>query len=106
LQDWDAPQVIFEEGQAGDLMYGVLEGEVELLVNHKSVERIQPGDVFGIGSLLDSDKRAYTAIAKTDCKLACLDRQRFLFAVQETPLFALEVMKRYSDRLNRIEHLL
>lgn len=105
LQVFEAGQVIFQEGQPGDLMYGVIDGEVELSVNHKPVENIQPGGVFGIGSLVGIENRTYTAIAKTACKLAHLDRQRFLFAIQETPTFALSVMKSYSERLNRLEHL-
>jgi CRP-like cAMP-binding protein len=50
--------------------------------------------------------RTYTAIAKTDCKLAFLAQQQFLLAVQETPMFALKVMKRYSERLNPLAHRL
>lgn len=105
-QAFVAGQVIFQEGQPGDLMYGVIEGEVEILVNQKPIELIQPGAVFGIGSLIGIEYRTYTAIAKTPCKLAYLDKQRFLFAVQETPLFALGVMRSYSDRLNRIGYQL
>ena len=99
-----AGQVIFEEGQLGDFMYGIAEGEVDLSVNGKIVETIKTGEVFGTGALVGVETRTYTAIAKTDCKLAFLDKQRFLFAVQETPLFALEVMKSYSDRLSRVGH--
>lgn len=87
-------------------MYGVLEGEIALSVNEKIVETIVPGGVFGIGALISSSVRTYTAIAQTDCKLAFLDEERFLFVVQETPFFALEVMKSYSERLNRlVRHL-
>jgi CRP/FNR family transcriptional regulator, cyclic AMP receptor protein len=99
-------QVIFEEGQPGDVMYGVLEGEVEISVNGKVVETIKVGDVFGTGALIGINNRTYTAIAKTDCKLAFLNEQRFLFAVQETPMFALEVMRSYSQRLSHLEHQL
>ncbi|HEY9598579.1 MAG TPA: cyclic nucleotide-binding domain-containing protein [Cyanophyceae cyanobacterium] len=99
-----AGEVIFEEGNPGDFMYGILDGEVELLVNDKVVETITTGEVFGIGALVGVGSRAYTAIAKTDCQLAFLDQQRFLFAVQETPMFALKVMKSYSERLNRLAH--
>jgi CRP-like cAMP-binding protein len=31
-------------------------------------------------------------------EIAIVDQERFLFAVQETPMFALEVMRSYSDR--------
>ncbi|PAX54593.1 Crp/Fnr family transcriptional regulator [Brunnivagina elsteri] len=99
-------EVIFEEGQPGDVMYGVLEGEVKISVNGKVIETIKAGDVFGTGALIGINNRTYTATAKTDCKLAFLDEQRFLFAVQETPMFALEVMRSYSQRLSNLEHQL
>ena len=105
-QSFSSGQAVFKEGEPGDLMYGVLEGEIALSVNEKIVETIVPGGVFGIGALVSSSVRTYTAIAQTDCKLAFLDEKRFLFVVQETPFFALEVMKSYSERLNRlVRHL-
>lgn len=102
-----AGEVIFEEGKFGDVMYGIIEGEVELFVNGKVVETIKQGDVFGEGALVHQEHtRASTAIAKTECKLADLDQERFLFAVQETPMFALDVIRSYSDRLRRLKRSL
>lgn len=99
-----AGEKIFEVGQKKDYMYGVLEGEVELWVNGQVVETIIAGDVFGEGAMVHpSAARASTAIAKTDCKLAFLDEERFLFAVQETPIFAVQVMRSFSDRLRRLK---
>jgi CRP-like cAMP-binding protein len=104
-QPYLANQVIFEEGQTGDVLYGILEGEIQLWVNGKVVETLTAGDVFGEGALVQPDcTRASTAIAKTDCILATMDKSRFLFAVQQTPMFALEVLKSYSDRLRRLKH--
>lgn len=99
---FSANQTLFEEGQLGDFMYGILEGEVDLLVNGKVVDTLKVGEVFGTGALIGVDRRTYTAVAKTDCTVAFLDQQRFLFAVQETPMFALAVMKTYSERLTRL----
>ncbi|MHC5724372.1 MAG: Crp/Fnr family transcriptional regulator [Nostoc sp.] len=103
---FSAGQVIFEEGQPGDNMYGILGGEVDILVNGKVIETIETGEVFGIGVLVGVQNRTYTAIAKVDSKLGFLDEEGFLFAVQETPMFALQVMKSYSERLSRLQHLL
>ncbi|MEH2209036.1 Crp/Fnr family transcriptional regulator [Nostoc sp.] len=103
---FSAGQVIFEEGQSGDEMYGILEGEVNILVNGKVVETIEAGGVFGAGVLVGVKSRTYTAIAKVDSKLVFLDEKGFLFAVQETPMFAIEVMRSYSDRLSRLQRLL
>ena len=100
-------EVIFGEGERGDVIYGIISGEVEILVDGKVVETIQKGDVFGEGALLHLDhQRDSEAIAKTDSLVAFLDREHFMFAVQQTPMFALEVMKSYSDRLRRLRHIL
>ena len=99
-------KVIFTEGDPGELMYGIISGEVEMCINGTFVETIKEGDIFGQGALVHEDhKRASTAIAKTLCQLAFLDRVHFLFAVQQTPMFALEVMRSYSDRFRRLKHL-
>ncbi|MBD2561826.1 MULTISPECIES: Crp/Fnr family transcriptional regulator [Nostoc] len=103
---FSAGQVIFEEGQPGNHMYGILEGTVDILVNGKVVETIETGEVFGVGVLVGVENRTYTAIAKVDTKLGFLDEKKFLFAVQETPMFALKVMKSYSERLSRLQHML
>ncbi|MDZ8034937.1 MULTISPECIES: cyclic nucleotide-binding domain-containing protein [unclassified Nostoc] len=102
---FSAGQVIFEEGQSGDEMYGIIEGEVDILVNGKIVETVGTGEIFGAGVLVGVKSRTYAAIAKVDTKLGFLDEQGFLFAVQETPVFALQVMKSYSERLNRLQRM-
>ncbi|AMW27995.1 MULTISPECIES: cyclic nucleotide-binding domain-containing protein [Oscillatoriales] len=102
-----AGEVIFEEGEPGDLMYGILEGEVDFVVKGKVIETLKKGDVFGEGALVHPEKtRASTAIAKTGCKLATMDERRFLFAIQQTPLFALLVMRSFSNRLRNLKRSL
>ncbi|MBD2729902.1 Crp/Fnr family transcriptional regulator [Nostoc sp. FACHB-892] len=104
-KEFSAGEVIFEEGQPGEHMYGILEGTVDILVNGKIVETIDTGEVFGVGVLVGVKNRTYTAIAKVDTKLGFLDEKKFLFAVQETPMFALKVMKSYSERLSRVQRM-
>ena len=100
IQTVKAGETIFEVGMPGDVMYGVIEGEVDLRVNGHVFEPIGHGDVFGEGALVQMPPlRASTAVAKTNCKLAIVDKSHFLFLVQETPLFALEVIRSLSHRL-------
>ena len=74
-------------GEPGEVIYGIIKGEVELWVNDQVVETIKQGDIFGEGALVHPDhKRDETASAKTDSLLAFLDRQHFLFAVDQTPM--------------------
>jgi CRP-like cAMP-binding protein len=103
---FQAGEVIFADGTEGELMYGILSGEVEMYIKGQLIETLEKGDVFGAGALLHGDKlRESTAIAKTDCKLACLNQPQFLFAVQETPMFAIEVLRSYSDRFRKLKKI-
>jgi CRP-like cAMP-binding protein len=54
--------------------------------------------VLGELAHVDSAPRSATAIATTDSVLAVIDRHRFLFLVQETPMFALQVMSAMAER--------
>ncbi len=56
-------------------------------------------------ALVDKASRIATAVAKTPVKLAVISEKRFLFLVEQTPYFALQVMKVMSDRLRRMNDL-
>ncbi len=98
-----AGQSIFNEGDAGSAMYVVVEGEVDLLVKGKLVEHLGPGGVLGEMALLDNVPRSATAIAKTACRLVEINEKRFKFLVQQTPNFALQMMRVIADRLRRMD---
>jgi len=97
-----AGENLYHEGDAADFMYGIVEGEIDLVHQGRVIETLGAGAVFGIGGILDVGPRRTDAIAQKDCKLAYLHQNHFLFAVQETPMFAIEVMKQYSQRLRQL----
>ena len=101
VERFSAGQTIFQAGDPGLVMYVVLQGEVEVALNNKIVETIAPGGLLGELSLVDHSPRSADAIAKTDCVLAPIGEKRFLFLVQETPYFALDVMSIMAERLRR-----
>lgn len=50
-------------------------------------------------ALIDRSVRSAAAIARTDCILAPINATRFTHMVQETPIFALQVMRVLVERL-------
>jgi CRP-like cAMP-binding protein len=50
-------------------------------------------------AIIDESKRSATAIARSDSRLAVVDQKLFLYMVQQTPFFSLEVMRVLADRL-------
>jgi CRP/FNR family cyclic AMP-dependent transcriptional regulator len=97
-----AGKTIFKEGTVGDLMYVVLDGELEVSAGGRLVEVAKPGDVIGEMALIDTKARSATVVAKTDCRLVPINEKRFLVLVHETPIFALLVMKTLAERLRRM----
>lgn len=96
-----AGQKIFSQGDAGDVMYGVVEGTVEVFRQGTLIDSLGPGEIFGEMAILDHQPRSADAVAKTDVKLAVVDEKRFLTLVQNHPYFALTVMRVMAERLRR-----
>jgi CRP/FNR family transcriptional regulator, cyclic AMP receptor protein len=88
-----AGTTIFRAGDERDFMYAVVEGEVDIFVGDQLVETVEKGGIFGEMALIAGSRRAATTVARTDTKLAPVDEKRFLFLVQQTPNFALHVMR-------------
>jgi CRP-like cAMP-binding protein len=105
-QTYSAGDIIFVEGEPGKKMYVVLEGAVNILVSDKLLDVAVPGDLVGEMALIDSSSRSATAIARDDCVLAPVDESQFLRMVDQTPIFALNVMKVLADRLRRVDSML
>jgi len=96
-------QAIFRRGERGDQMYVVLEGEVDLVAGYSVLETAGPGALVGELSLIDRRPRSASAIARTPCKLVPVDAKRFSFMIQETPGFALRVMRTMAERLRAMD---
>jgi len=69
--NYEADQVIFNQGDRADFLYFVLEGKVSIRFNPEdgpvlSVAKVEEGDVFGWSSAMGSDSYTSSAIC-TEC---------------------------------------
>ena len=105
FKTFPAGETIFRQGDPRTFMFVVNEGEVEIRLGDKILEIVEPSGIFGEMAMIDGQPRTATAIARTDCKLIPIDQKRFQFLVQQTPYFAIEVMRVLAERLRRIDKL-
>ena len=98
----DAGKVIFTEGDPGGVVYVVLDGMVELRVNGQLVETVEPGGILGEMALIEQAPRVATATAKIACDLQPISESRFMSMIQQTPHFALQIMKVIASRLRKM----
>ena len=92
---------LYREGDKADKMYVLLEGEIDIKVGDY-VKTAREGAIVGEAALIEDRPRAANAVAKSACRLAQIDRQRFDFLVQQHPHFARHVMKELADRLRHM----
>ncbi len=99
LVEFPAGTVIVEEGAEGDCMYVVMEGEVVISLFDKALATALPGEIVGEMALINSDIRSATVMAKTDCRLAIIDRSSFESLIRNVPDFTRHVMNVLANRL-------
>jgi CRP-like cAMP-binding protein len=98
-----AGDTVFSEGEPGDSMFVVVEGEVELRIGGRVVETLGPGEPFGEMALVEHAPRIATARTLTACRLVEIPEKRFLFLVQQTPYFSLQIMRVMAERLRKMD---
>ena len=99
LVDFPAGSVIAVEGAEGNHMYVVMSGEVNISINDQLLATAQSGEIVGEMALINSNIRSATVTAKTDSRLALIDRASFDSLLRYVPDFSLHVMKVLADRL-------
>ena len=74
---YDQGKYIFKEGEFGNCMYIIKEGEVECVKGDKVIRVLKQGDNFGQKAILEEGKRSLDVKAKTDCKLYSISSDFF-----------------------------
>ena len=106
VRSFESGELIFKEGEEGDVMYVLLEGAVDL---KKQVEGGQtvlktvdtPNDFFGEMALLDDRPRSATAEAVKRTRVLTVDGPTFESMIVANGKFALKIIKVLSARLRR-----
>ena len=100
-----AGDIIFNEGDEANEVYIIVTGEVEFLLNGATIGMDGEGGIVGEMALINETVRSATAKAKTNCTLDTINREQFLSLIQQSPSFALHVMRVMADRIRLINQL-
>lgn len=102
LQRFAAGERIFVEGDEGTAMYVVRSGKVAIISSGAVLETVGANQTFGELTLIDGVPRGATAIAREDTEVAVIDEAAFNYLVERNPAFALDLLRRLSARLRRM----
>ena len=96
-------EVIIRQGDEGDCMFVVQDGEVEIFAERDGKEVplrvLGPGEFLGEMSLFEREVRSATARARGKARLLTVDRKGFLRRIHEDPSLAFRVVETMSRRI-------
>ncbi len=100
---FQAGEVIFSEFEPGDTFYLIQSGRVELVKIIGDVEKtldiLQPSEMFGEMAILENSPRSATAIALDVVKVLEFNHQNFEILMLGNPQIALKLLKMFSKRI-------
>jgi hypothetical protein len=103
-----AGEMLFRQGDAGDEMFVILEGKIELFnpdggTRERVVARYKSGKVFGELAVFGEGGRSLSARASTDARVASLSREKLMPIMAAEPQIALSLLKSLSKMIVHLD---
>ncbi len=102
--DFKAGESIIKEGEKGDFMFIILQGEVDILKGPKQVKvaTLSQGAFVGEGALVSGAPRNATVVCKGPVKVAFFNKEAFDGLVVSHPAIPVTLMKTHTERCKSV----
>lgn len=99
-------EAIMHQGEAGDCMYVVQQGKVEITVRGGDEDIVlsvlEAGDVFGEMALFTKRERSATVRASGQARVITIDKRGFMKRVHQDPSLAFRILQKMSGRIQAL----
>ena len=96
-------EVIIQQGAAGECMFVIQSGQVEIVQStdygEQHLASLRAGDFFGEMAVFEKEVRSATARAVGDARVLKIDKKTLYRRLQEDPLLAVNLLKTMSHRI-------
>jgi len=107
VETFEEGAFVFREGERGDCMYIIEQGQVEILLEGEGKPRrlalLAEGDFFGEMAVLEELPRTASARAVTACSLLRIDRPTFDQLIRHNPEIAVRMLRKLCHRLRTVQ---
>jgi len=102
--EYKAGEIIFREGDKGNYMFLLLDGEVTFYNNYEKnyqteLATVSKGAIFGEMAVIEEEYRSATAVAKTDIKVTSVVNVKLRSFLESHPDEAVKIMRNISSKL-------
>ncbi len=106
VRNYDAGQVIFERGEPGNYIYGIIAGTVRISIQSEdgrdlALNTMGAGDIGGEIAVLDGGRRTATGTARTSTTVFVIGREDLRALMLERPELALHMIEVLCERVRR-----
>ena len=102
----DRGEVIFKEGELGDCLYIIYDGEVSIHNGNQQLAKLGSREIFGELAMLDPEPRSATATASQDTLLFRMDKEDFDDLVDTRPEIAHGMLNILAKRIRNQNKLI
>lgn len=107
-KEFNGGEVIIRQGEAGNVMYEILDGRVEVLQERDGKEvrlaELTKGDFFGEMAIFEREVRSATVRALGEVRVLTVDKKILLRRISEDPSLALRILERMSHRIREMDN--
>lgn len=96
-------QIIVREGDVGEALFVVLEGEGKVVRGKRKVGEVLPGDFFGELSAIDGERRTASIVGVTPMRLLRLFRRTLTSLLEEEPQVVAKLLDGIVRRVREVE---
>lgn len=100
--DLAAGETLFREGDPGDCLYIVVEGELRVSSGDRTLVLLGPGKIVGELALLDPEPRSASVAASRDALLFRIDKEPFDEVMADRPEIALGIIRSLARRIRQL----
>ena len=99
-------EIIVRQGETGDSMYIIQDGQVEVVVERDGRElrlrTLGKGEFIGEMAVFEREMRSATVRAVGDVRILTVDRRSIMRKIQEDPSLAFRIMETMSRRIRTL----
>ena len=100
---FDNGQLIIQEGEIGDSMFLIIEGEIIVHRAGQQLTRLGEREAFGEMAILDNEPRSATVVALSHSRLLTLDGASLKDLILHMPEISFEIFRVLTGRIRRAE---
>jgi CRP-like cAMP-binding protein len=103
---YEPGEVIVRQGDVGDCMYVIQDGEVEILAERDGTEALLRvagrNEILGEMAIFEHQRRSATMRARSRARVLTLDKRNFLRRINEDPSLAFNIVETMSRRVREL----